>query len=319
MKLSEYDISYLPRPAMKAQVLADFLVECTTDEHLPEERPRPPPGEAERLSNLAGARPPAEARHPFNSAKEESEMISINTWTLHVDGASNEQGSGAGLVLKSPRGVVAEYTLRFSFKTSNNQAEYEALIAGLRIAKDLKVDKLRAYSDSQLVVGQTKGEFEAKDPAMAKYLHKVKELTPSFQYFNILHIPRKNNTPVDSLSHLATSSVNRLGRVGIEYLDRPSIDEPEEVQQLSQEPSWIDPIRKYLVKGTLPENSAEAKKLRWKASQYVILDSHLYKRSFSLPRLRCLRPSEADFALWEVHEGTCENHLGGKSLAYKIL
>ena len=100
----------------------------------------------------------------------ESEATPENTWTLHVDGASNEQGSGAGLILKSPEGVMAEYALRFSFKTSNNQAEYEALIAGLRIAKDLKVEKLRAYSDSQLVVEQTKGEFEAKDPVMAKYL-----------------------------------------------------------------------------------------------------------------------------------------------------
>ena len=75
---------------------------------------------------------------------------------------------------------MAEYALRFSFKTSNNQAEYEALIAGLRIAKDLKVEKLRAYSDSQLVVGQAKGEFEAKDPVMAKYLQKVRELALSF-------------------------------------------------------------------------------------------------------------------------------------------
>ena len=97
-----------------------------------------------------------------------------------MDGASNEQGSGARLILKSLEGVVAEYALRFSFKTFNNQAEYEALIVGLRIAKDLKVDKLRAFSDSQLVVRQTKGEFEAKDPVMAKYLQKVKELTPSF-------------------------------------------------------------------------------------------------------------------------------------------
>ena len=187
------------------------------------------------------------------------------------------------------------------------------------MAEDLKVDKLKAHSDSQLVVGQTRGEFEAKDPVMAKYLQKVKELIPSFRYFNILHIPRKDNTSADSLSHLATSSVGRFGRVVVEYLDRPSIDEPEEVRQLSQEPSWIDPIRRYLAEGALPENPAEAKKLRWKASQYVILDNHLYKRSFSLPLLRCLRPSEADFALREVHEGICGNHLGGRSLAYKIL
>ena len=82
-----------------------------------------------------------------------------------------------------------------------------------------------------------KGEFEAKDPIMAKYLRKVKEFTPSFQYFNISHISREDNAPADSLSHLATSSDNLLGRVRIEYLDRPSIDEPKEMHQLSQEPS----------------------------------------------------------------------------------
>ena len=62
---------------------------------------------------------------------------------------------------------MVEYALRFSFKTSNNQAEHEALITRLRIAKDLKVEKLRAFFDSLLVVGQTKEEFEAKDPVMA--------------------------------------------------------------------------------------------------------------------------------------------------------
>ena len=218
---------------MKAQVLADFLVECIVDEYLPEEGQKLRPAEAKSS---------AEAEHSFDSAEAEPEAIPENTWTLHVDGASNEQGSRAELILKSSEGVVAEYALRFSFKTFNNQAEYEALIAGLRIAKDLKVEKLREFFDSLLVVGQTKGEFEAKDPVMKKYLRKVKELTPSFQYFNISHISRENNTPADSLLHLATSSVNLLGRVNIEYLDRPSIDEPEEVQQLSQEPSWIDPI-----------------------------------------------------------------------------
>ena len=71
---------------MKAQVLADFLVECAADEYLPEERPK---------------LPPAETEHSSNSAEEESEMTSTNMWMLQVDGASKEQGSGAELVLKS--------------------------------------------------------------------------------------------------------------------------------------------------------------------------------------------------------------------------
>ena len=87
---------------MKAQVLADFLVECTTDEYLPEEGRKLHPTEAKSS---------AEAEHSFDSAEAESKAIPENTWTLHMDGASNEQGSGAGLILKSPEGVVAEYTL----------------------------------------------------------------------------------------------------------------------------------------------------------------------------------------------------------------
>ena len=140
MKLSEYDISYLPRPAMKAQVLADFLVECTANELHSEEGRELLPAGAGRPSSSAEAESPAETGRSSNLAEEESEATLVNTWTLHMDGASNEQGSGAGLILKSPEGVMAEYALRFSFKTFNNQAEYEALIAGLRIAKDLKVE-----------------------------------------------------------------------------------------------------------------------------------------------------------------------------------
>ena len=90
LKLSEYDISYLSRPAMKAQVLADFLVECATDEYLPEERPKLPPAKIEHSSNSAGAKSSPEIGHSSNSVEEESKMTSTNTWTLHVDGASNE-------------------------------------------------------------------------------------------------------------------------------------------------------------------------------------------------------------------------------------
>ena len=87
IRLSEYDITYLPRPAMKAQVLADFLVECAAEEHLPEEGPKPPPGEAERPSDPAEAKLPVEAT---SSAEEEPEATPTDAWTLHVDGASNE-------------------------------------------------------------------------------------------------------------------------------------------------------------------------------------------------------------------------------------
>ena len=100
----------------------------------------------------------------------------------------------------------------------------------------------------------------------------------------------------------------------MESLEQPSVDRPEEVLQLATELSWMDPIVQYLTDRTSPEDPTEAKRLRWSASQYVMMDGRLYKRSFSLPLLRCLGPTNADYALREVHEGICENHLGGQIL-----
>ncbi|GAV91316.1 RVT_3 domain-containing protein [Cephalotus follicularis] len=91
-------------------------------------------------------------------------------WKLSVDGSSCITGSGAGLVLTSPDGWMLEYALRFGFKITNNEAEWEALIAGLKIAKHLEVQKVEASSDSQLVAGLASGEFKAREDSMAKYL-----------------------------------------------------------------------------------------------------------------------------------------------------
>ena len=102
-----------------------------------------------------------------------------------MDGSSNMSGTGAGLILISPGGIIAEYALHFEFLATNNGAKYEALIAGLKIAKELGVDRLQVHSDSQLVVGQVNKNYEVREDSMAKYLEKVKELVPAFSSFNI--------------------------------------------------------------------------------------------------------------------------------------
>ena len=76
-----------------------------------------------------------------------------------MDGASNENGSGAGVAMISPTGLRLQAALRFDFSTSNNEAEYEALIAGLRLAKAVGAKRVEVYSDSQLVVNQVSGEY----------------------------------------------------------------------------------------------------------------------------------------------------------------
>ncbi|GJU26262.1 reverse transcriptase domain-containing protein [Tanacetum coccineum] len=118
-----------------------------------------------------------------------------NAWKLFTDGASSSNGSGAGLMLVNPEGKEYTYTLRFEFETTNNEAEYEALLAGLRIVKEMKIQELIIFVVSQLVANQVNGLFEARQPVIKQYLEKEKELLPSFptRYYNINIIKRDQN------------------------------------------------------------------------------------------------------------------------------
>ncbi|KAL0421275.1 UNVERIFIED_CONTAM: hypothetical protein Slati_3150400, partial [Sesamum latifolium] len=84
-------------------------------------------------------------------------------WLLHVDGSSTTQGSGASIVITSPQGEDLEFAVKFGFKASNNEAEYEALVPGMKMAHEAGARHLLAYSDSQLVVKQVEGTYEAKE------------------------------------------------------------------------------------------------------------------------------------------------------------
>jgi len=127
-------------------------------------------------------------------------------WVISVDGSSNQQGSGVGVILEGPDGLLIEQALRFAFKANNNQAEYEALIAGMLLAKEMGAKELLAKSDSLLVAGQVTGEYQAKDPQMVAYLEYVQVLKESFEVFEIVHVPKEQNARVDLLAKLASSS-----------------------------------------------------------------------------------------------------------------
>ena len=96
------------------------------------------------------------------------------TWEVHVDGASNQKGSRVGLVLMSPKKVVIEKSLRLDFSATNNEAEYEALLEGMAMVRRMGGKSIRLISDSRLVIGQVRGEFEAKDERMQGYFSQVK-------------------------------------------------------------------------------------------------------------------------------------------------
>ena len=178
-------------------------------------------------------------------------------WSLYVDGSSNQQGCGAGLVLTTSDKVAMEYALRFKFKASNNEAEYEALLAGLRLAKHLGVKQIDIFSDSQLVVNQVTNNFDAKDSSMAAYLAQTQLLLKHFHY-QITQNLRVANSHTDVLARLASAVEDKIGRkIKVELLAVPSTMAAE-VCNLQQGDSWITPIYRFLTHNTLPNDKVQA-------------------------------------------------------------
>ncbi|KAL5569796.1 hypothetical protein UlMin_026371 [Ulmus minor] len=143
-------------------------------------------------------------------------------WKLYVDSSSIETSYGAGIILFSPDGVKLSCPVRFKFKATKNQAEYEALLSGLRLAKEVSVRHLTIYSDSQLVVSQVNSEFQAKGEKMASYLEKAKEEMNQFDTVTIIQVPRAENANANALARLATGLEERLLKiVPIDVLETP--------------------------------------------------------------------------------------------------
>ena len=126
-------------------------------------------------------------------------------WGQYMDGSSNENGSKAGLMLINPENHCISSALRFTLRVSNNQAEYEALLAGLRLARELQVDSLQIFSDSKLVVSQISGELQARDDRMETYMEKVKVESQNFTRHEVKHIDCEDNSNADALAKLATN------------------------------------------------------------------------------------------------------------------
>ncbi|XP_077225213.1 uncharacterized protein LOC143858445 [Tasmannia lanceolata] len=251
VELGEFDIQVRPRPAIKSQIFADFIVEFTAPaaELAAMEETRVPGGQTTHEDERMGPELP----------EGDNEIH----WTLHVDNS-------------------AKYALRLDFKASNNEAKYEALLARLSLAAELGTRKLKIYNDSQLVVEQVNGEYEAKELRMKRYLQKVREKLKGMGEVEILQVPRGMNNRVDALSKMASEETHDFGAVLTEILLHPSIDDVQ-VLEISPGPSWMDPIVRYLKDEILLENKLEARLLTTKATHYVLHVPKLYKRSYTWP------------------------------------
>jgi ribonuclease HI len=258
-------------------------------------------------------------------------------------------GAGAGLLFISPLRKHLRYVLRLHFPASNNVAEYEALVNGLRIAIELGVRCLDARGDSQLVIDQVMKNSHCRDPKMGAYCDEVRRLEGKFYGLELNHIARHYNETADELAKIASGRTTVPLDVFSRDLHQPSVKiddtpEPEAPSAQPEAPSvqpevpsapegetlcveeersgvtpnqnWQTPYLKYLHRGELPLDRAEAQRLARCAKSFVLLGDgkELYHRSPSGILQRCISIAEGQELLQEIHSGACGHHAAPRAL-----
>jgi ribonuclease HI len=163
--------------------------------------------------------------------------IQPELWTMFFDGSLMKTGAGAGLLFISPLGKHLRYVLRLHFPASNDVAEYEALVNGLRIAIELGVRRLDARGDSQLVIDQVMKNSHYRDPKMEAYCDEVRRLEDKFYGLELNHVARRYNKTADELAKIASGRTTVPPDVFSRDLHQPSVKiddtpEPEKVSAL---------------------------------------------------------------------------------------
>jgi ribonuclease HI len=201
---------------------------------------------------------------------------------MYFDGSKRIQGIGAGIVLISPQGDKLKYVLRMSFpQASNNEAEYEALLHGMKMAKACGATRLKIYGDSNLVVQQVMNKCEAISDNMTAYRNLYYYLEGTFNGCKVLHVSRASNEEADNLANIGSECLPVPQGVFWEEIIERSIKnsktstiegqaigsgagkmstaEPEEVMMIEE--TWMQPYLAYMINKTLPKDAIEAKRI----------------------------------------------------------
>jgi len=191
VELRALSIEFLPRSTIKAQALADFIAEWTEIQDLtPDER----------------------SKH----------------WVMYFDGALNLDGTSAGILFISPRGEQLKHILQLLFKATNNAAEYEALIHGLRITASLGIKRLLAYGYSKVVIQQVNKDWECSQEKMDAYCKEIRKLEAHFYGLEFHHVFRDYNVAADILSKLGSKRALAPAGVFVQALNSPTVKIEEE-------------------------------------------------------------------------------------------
>jgi ribonuclease HI len=308
--LGPWEITYQRQSIIKSQVLPDFIAEWT-EAQMPE------------LPNLS------------------------NYWTIYVDGSKRVSGAGAGVILVSPQGDKMHYVLRMRFANpSNNEAEYEAVLHGMRMAKACGATCIKIHRDSNLIAQQVMKECDVTCANMIAYRAMYDKLEGNFEGCEVTHIGRDSNEEADNLANIGFKCLPIPPGVFFEEIFERSVrikpatdpalatrsrakqsgsalatgieDLPKEAASIMLvEAIWTKPYLAYLARGELPEDPIHHRQVMRRSKAFMIINGELYKRSTTGVLQWCIAQEDGIALLREIHEGTCGHHASSQTLVAK--
>ncbi|XP_071921853.1 uncharacterized protein [Coffea arabica] len=289
MIFSEFNIIFIMQKAIKGQAIADHLAEnLREDDYQP-------------LHTYF----PDEKILFIGIAEDMNERYS--EWRLFFDGVSNSFGAGIGAIIVSPEGKRYPDSVKLRFLCTNNMAEYEICIFGLKMALEIEIKDLIVFSDFDLLMHQTLKEWITRDSKILSYHCNLLDLAKKFRSLEFRHIPRARNVFADALATLS-SMIQHPDELVIEPIQIQLQEKPTHclvMKKSSDGRPWYSNIKEFLKTGSYPPGAdATAKNFLCRLSSKFFLNGDVvYKRTSDLGLLRCVDEEEADYLMKEVHSG----------------
>ena len=237
IELSDFNIQYRPRTAVKGQIVADFIIEYI---------------------------------QPEGKGAE-----GLGQWSI------KPARKRCGVVIQVPEGDKIECMIRLDFPTTNNEVEYEALVARLDFVKAASAENMIVHCDSQVITSQINGDYECINERIKKYLEEVKNRISSLEV-KFVQIPREENECADRLAKAASAEFVSASKQVLSFVQISSlIDDGAQMEEINFKENWTTPLIAYLRSGILPDGKDVARKLKVQASRFVLIRDVLYKRGFS--------------------------------------
>ena len=252
--------------------------------------------------------------------------IEVGSWKMYFDGATNQNGSGIGVLLISPKGTHIPFSGRLNFPATNNVTEYEACIMGLQAALGLGVKEFEVYGDSALIISQIHIKWKIKEERLMPYHECLQKWASKSSKIQYQYLPRMQNQIAYALATMTS------------IIDGPKEDEArpivlEQKEELTyfmtiekdegknREGEWYSDILQYLKDGTYPKFADKNDQLtiRRLSTNYIICGERLYRRSYDGIHLLRVTAKEAQQIIEVVHESSYGPHMNAYMLSRKIM